>query len=380
MRFRTSCPLLPALLASIALGCGDDARQITAPEAAPVLATAASALVFDVVSTGSFTTCGLTVDQRAWCWGLYTGDGTDSSRDHPVAVLPTLRFRHISAGYGAVCAVTTDFVAYCWGANDFGVLGIKSTTRIHRAPVKVAGGIRFKAVETDLYHTCGLSYPDSKAYCWGSNSQGQLGDGTQTDRSTPVPVARGLAFRQLAAGWQHTCAVTADDFLFCWGLNHSGQVGDSSTAFRRIKPTQVSRGIHWHQVAAGARHTCAVTTGDIAYCWGEGIVGQLGNGKQYLSFWPRKVAGGIAFTRVTAGGTHSCGESRSDLAYCWGDHTEGLGTLVPVAVAGGHHFAQVDAGLTNTCAKDKAGTAWCWGTGAFAQPPGEEPRAVPPPE
>jgi hypothetical protein len=372
MHFGTPFRLLvPVLLPAIAFGCGDDSPQLTAPASAPALATASAALVLDQLSAGSYTTCGLTLDHRAWCWGVYTGDGTDTVRYRPVAVATTLRFRHISSGNGAVCAVTTDFVAYCWGVNDFGVLGISSTTRVHRKPVKVAGGLRFRTVETNLYHTCGLSYPDSKAYCWGSNSQGELGDGTRTDRLTPVPVTRGLTFRQLAAGGRHTCGVTSDDFLFCWGLNNSGQVGDSSTSFRRIKPALVSRGVHWHQVDAGARHTCAVTTADAAYCWGDGRDGQLGNGKQYLSFWPRKVAGGIAFTRVTAGGTHSCGESRSDLAYCWGGGS-GLGSpgfrlLLPAAVAGGHQFAQVNAGTSHTCAKDEAGAAWCWGVGDLGQ-------------
>jgi alpha-tubulin suppressor-like RCC1 family protein len=128
-----------------------------------------------------------------------------------------------------------------------------------------------------------------------------------------------------------------------------------------------------HQVDAGRSHTCAVTTANKAYCWGDGRGGQLGNGKQYLSYWPRAVAGGLSFTRVTAGGAHSCGESTSKLAYCWGYNesyavgSPGFFILTPAAVDGGHTFAQVSAGGSHTCAKTGAAVAYCWGDNTYGQ-------------
>lgn len=366
--------LLPILVAAAALSCGEDVQQATAPEPPAALdAAATTALVFYQVSAGSVQTCGVTTEQRAYCWGILTGDGTNNGRLTPVAVAPTLRFRQISSGLYTSCGVTTDFVAYCWGGNNHGVLG-DGTTTSRAAPVAVAGGHRFRQVESAGSHTCGVSYPDNLAYCWGENFDGQLGDGTRTDRLRPVAVARGLTFRQVTAGSRHSCGVTTADFLFCWGANNFGQLGDSSTVARRIKPSLVSPARRFHQVDAGGSHTCAVTTSDVAYCWGNGVDGQIGNGKTYLSFWPRKVAGGLAFTRVTAGGSHSCGETRSNLAYCWGYNGQfqvgspaGFRVLTPAAVQGGYTFAQVSAGASHTCAKTAAGVAYCWGYNVYGQ-------------
>jgi alpha-tubulin suppressor-like RCC1 family protein len=177
----------------------------------------------------------------------------------------------------------------------------------------------------------------------------------------------------VTAGVKHSCGVTTADFLFCWGLNSKGQIGDSLTLYRRFKPSLVSPARRFHQVDAGAYHTCAVTSGNVAFCWGDGRSGQIGNGKQYLSYWPRAVAGGLAFTRVTAGWSHSCGESKSKVAYCWGSNYNGqLGSagnlaLTPAAVEGGFTFAQVTAGGQHTCGKTGTGVAYCWGDNTYGQ-------------
>jgi alpha-tubulin suppressor-like RCC1 family protein len=392
MRSNASFRALLTLLLASALSCSDDRSPATAPESpqAPAIA-AATALAFAQLSGGLYHTCGVTLDQRAYCWGLNSGnlgDGTTVERLTPTAVATTLPFRQISAGVFTTCGVTTDFVAYCWGANDHGVLGNGTTAR-QLAPVKVAGGHRFLAVETNGFHTCGVSYPDNLAYCWGENYEGQLGDGTRTDRLTPVPVARGLVYRQLTAGEKHTCGVTTDGFLFCWGSNRYGQLGDSSTAVRRIKPSRVSRTRRWYQVDAGGNTSCALTAYQAAFCWGDGREGQLGNGQRYLSFWPRKVAtGALTFTRVTVGWRHTCAEAKSKLAYCWGSNLFG-GLGVPggsqtfrAAVTGGHEFVQVSAGGYHTCGETEAGAAWCWGYNAYGQlgdgtiESGFEPRLV----
>ena len=107
----------------------------------------------------------------------------------------TLPFRQVSAG---TCGVTPDHRAYCWGDNFLGQLG-DGTTTDRLTPVAVAGGLRFREVSTGFVHTCGVT-PDDRAYCWGLNASGQLGDGTTTNRLTPVAVAGGLRFRQVTAG------------------------------------------------------------------------------------------------------------------------------------------------------------------------------------
>ena len=368
--------LLGSILLVAALGCQPDAGSPTGPESAPALALSATgALSFEQVAAGGVHTCGVATDGRGYCWGGNNsgaiGDGTTTQRQTPVLIVGGLQFRQISAGSGnggTTCGVTIAYKAYCWGANNYGQIGDGTTTTRLR-PVPVAGGHRFRRVDSEFFHTCGVSYPDNKAYCWGYNAYGQLGDGTTTERRTPVAVAATVRFRLVTTGGVHTCGVTTDDRAFCWGWNRYGQIGDNTTAIRRLTPTLVVGGQRFRQVDAGNYHTCGVTTASIAFCWGNGRAGQVGNGKAYLSFSPKRVAGGLSFDRVTAGLYHSCGESTLNRAYCWGGNTSGQlgdGTtttlrLTPVAVAGGHTFAQLSAGYQHTCGRTPDGAAYCWG-------------------
>ena len=228
-------------------------------------------------------------------------------------------------------------------------------------------------------HVCGVSYPDNRVYCWGGNRDGELGVGTRSGpedciatvrqfgacSTKPVPIASTLTFRQVAVGFHHSCAVSTDDRTVLLGLNSSGQVGDSPTVFRRAKPSRVGASQHWKQVDAGDEYTCAVTTGEQAFCWGNGRLGEIGNNHTYLSYWPRLVSGNHAFRRVTAGGTHACGETPSNGAWCWGQGALGDPTkdqsLVPVVVSGGLFFSQLSAGRGNTCGRTPAGVGYCWG-------------------
>jgi len=375
---RLALVLAPALVVA-ALGCREDTESPSAPEPEPTLdITPASALAFRQVSAGGGHTCAVTTDDRAYCWGNNwageLGDATTYNRLTPVAVLGGLRFRSVSAGQNHTCGVTTDDRAYCWGYNLYGHLG-DGTTTWRETPVAVAGGLRFRRVDAGSDHTCGVT-TDDRAYCWGYNPYGQLGDGTTTLRLRPVAVAGRLTFKQVSTGLEHTCAVTPTYRAYCWGRNQYGQIGDSTEAVRRVRPSRVAGGRQFRLVDAGGSHTCGVTTGDRAFCWGNGRLGEIGNGKTYLSFWPRAVAGGLSLERVTAGAFHTCGETTLSRAYCWGamgynsgqlgDGTT-TGRLTPVAVAGGLYFSQVSAGTTHTCAKTSAGVAYCWGWNFFGQ-------------
>jgi alpha-tubulin suppressor-like RCC1 family protein len=366
-----------------ALGCREDTESPSGPEPAPAFATAATTgLAFAQVSAGIVHTCGITTDQRLYCWGWnfngQVGDGTTTSRPRPVAIGGALRFRQVSANLGAggghTCGITTDDRLYCWGWNEFGQVG-DGTTVQRLTPVLVAGGLKFRSVAGGSAHTCGISSSDNRAYCWGRNANGQLGDGTTSQRLVPIAVAGTMRFRQVSTGVDHTCGVTIEDRAFCWGRNQYGQIGDSSTASQRLKPTPVATTRRFRQLDAGRFHACAVSAGNNrAFCWGRGLEGQLGNGKTYLSFWPRAVAGGLSFDRVSAGAEYTCGETTGNRAYCWGWNVSGMlgdGTtttrLTPVPVRGGLSFSQVSAGGDHTCGKTPASVAYCWGGNSFGQ-------------
>lgn len=371
---------LAAPLVMAALGCGEDAQLPTSPEImAPLTTSAAAALAFQHVSAGGLQTCGLTTQNQAYCWGYNVtgalGDGTTTTRLTPVAVVGGLSFRQVDAGVFHTCAVATDNRAYCWGLNRFGGLG-DGTTEVRLQPVPVAGGHLFRQVDVGRSHTCGRTI-ENRVYCWGNNGRGQLGNGTDTGPETcdfspchtrPVAVAGGLRFRLVSAGGNHTCGVATNSRSYCWGDNPYGQIGDRSRVARRLKPSLVAGEHEFRQLEAGDLHTCAVTTGDQAFCWGNGQAGQIGDGTNNLRFVPKKVAGGHSFTRVTTEGQFTCGETAQNRAYCWGANAWGQlgdGTrthrLTPVPVAGGLLFSQLSAGSEHTCGKTSAGAAYCWG-------------------
>ena len=147
----------------------------------------------------------------------------------------------------------------------------------------------FTQITVGSQHSCGLM-GDGKAYCWGYNADGQLGDGTITTRLKPVPVAGGLRFAQISAGSDHTCGITTENRAYCWGAN-GGNLGDGSTT-GRSSPVAVAGTRRFRQIRSGANHTCAVNTYDVAFCWGSNWTGQLGDGTRTDRLVPARVLGG----------------------------------------------------------------------------------------
>jgi alpha-tubulin suppressor-like RCC1 family protein len=376
--------LLGPAIAAVLPGCGDAFAPSESAGDPELAAAASAALTFRRVSGGSDYTCGVTTGDQAYCWGVNNlgqlGNGTtDDNAATPVAVAGGLRFRQVEAGGGHACGVTTDNRAYCWGWNDLGQLG--DGTRLDRStPVPVAGGLRFRQVSAGQYHSCGVTTADL-AYCWGYNRQGQAGDGSSVIRhKRPVLVNSGRRFRLVSAGALHSCGVTTDDRGFCWGLGSSGQLGGNSTLIRRT-PRAVVGGLSFREVVAGelGSYSCGVTTANRAYCWGDNLDGQLGDGTTTTRLKPTAVAGGIQFAQVRPGSNHTCGASTGNVAYCWGFNYYGalgdggpLGNAAnthrsPFAVAGGLSFTAVTTGRVHSCGVTTSGAAYCWGGDSAGQ-------------
>ena len=207
--------------------------------------------------------------------------------------------------------------------------------------------LAFRQVSAGRDHTCGVTTVD-QAYCWGDNgSGGQLGDGTTMDRLKPVRVAGGLTFRQVSAGSRHSCGVTTTNLAYCWGLNEFGQLGDGTTE-HRTTPVPVAGGRRFRQISAGAFHTCAVTTTDALFCWGTNLFGAMGAPNSHT---PVRVGGTLKFRNVSSGYSHSCGAATDNRGYCWGNNSNyqigdgtGTGRAKPTLVAGGLSFRLVQAG------------------------------------
>jgi alpha-tubulin suppressor-like RCC1 family protein len=262
-------------------------------------------------------------------------------------------------------------------------VGDGTTTERH-APAAVSGGLKFSQIETNFSHTCGLSYPNNKGYCWGENDDAQLGVGHNTGpefgnfgafSSKPAAVVGGLTFRRLTAGYHHSCGVSTGNKIYCWGLNKDGQIGDGTTLYRQKSPKLVAGGLAFNWVDAGSNYTCGVTTGSRAYCWGYGKFGQRGDGSVTERVrTPQAVFGNHPFIRVSAADVHTCAVTLSNQAWCWGQNRAGEvgdGTLTltktPHLVSGGLALDQVSTGAFHTCGKTTSAVGYCWGSNVEGQ-------------
>ena len=248
-------------------------------------------------------------------------------------------FSQFTSNSGYTCALTNEGKAYCWGQGSSGRLGNNSTTD-SRIPVAVQmpAGVSFQSIAAGNIHACALT-TEGKAYCWGWNQYGQLGNNSTANSSTPVAVQMpaGVSFQSIAAGNIHTCALTTTGQAYCWGYGGSGQLGNNSTAISRIPvAVQMPAGVSFQSITAGYAHTCALTTTGQAYCWGYGD--RLGNNSTTDSRIPVAVQmpAGVSFQSIAAGSLHTCALTTQNKAYCWGLELGGdsiTGSLTPLAVS-----------------------------------------------
>jgi alpha-tubulin suppressor-like RCC1 family protein len=311
-------------------------------------------------------------------------------------------FVFITSGRSHACGLTADGVAYCWGRDTSGQLGNGAETgQDTQSPSLVdtsaiTGNKAFVSMSAGASHTCGIT-AEGVAYCWGSDSNGQLGNGgTSLDTQIPSPVDSSTligskAFIELFAGHYQTCGITADGVAYCWGHDGWGQLGNGGTSQETQSPSPVDTSTipgnkAFVQLVGGYRHTCGLTEDGVAYCWGWDGEGQLGNGdvsQDVQSPSPvdtSTILGNKAFVQLGAGSYHSCGITVDGVAYCWGNDSCGrlgdgggvLNTQSPSlvdtsAIPSNKAFVSISTGEEHTCSLTADGLATCWGGDGHGQ-------------
>ena len=357
-------------------------------------------------SASFYHSCAIALNGRAYCWGSGNsgklGNGSTASSRVPVAVntsgvLAGKTIKQISAGENHTCAIASDNRAYCWGSNKNGQLGNGSTADSN-VPVAVnmsgaLAGKTIKQMSVEFSTSCVVA-SDNRAYCWGSNKNGQLGNGSTADSRVPVAVNTsgvlvGKTIKEVTTGGFHTCALDTSSKMYCWGLNSSGRLGGGLTSILSNVPVAVNMsgalaGKTIKQMSTGYSSTCAIASDNRAYCWGSGNNGQLGNGSTADSRVPvavntSGVLVGKTIKQILAGGDHGCVVASDDKMYCWGLNNNGelgnnssVNSSVPVAVnadgvLAGKTIRQMSAGFSSTCAVDSGYGIYCWGYNSNGQ-------------
>jgi alpha-tubulin suppressor-like RCC1 family protein len=333
------------------------------------------------VTAGEHCSLAVKSDGTLWAWGYNAhgqlGDGTTTNRFAPVPVSDFAGVTAVAAGSLHSLAVRSDGSVWAWGYNEYGQLGDGRSGRHGDQSIAapVLDPAEVVAVANSGSHTLALK-SDGTVWAWGYNKYGQLGDGTTTNRQTPIAVPGLTGVAAVSAGGMHSLVLKSDGTVWAWGQNQDGQVGDGTTV-QRNTPVQVSGLTDVVQVEAGGAHNLALKSDGTAWAWGNNSGGPLGDGTMIQRSIPVQVSNLTEVVTVAAGGSHSLAVKADGTAWAWGSNYNGQlgdGTAgpesyrkIPVQVPGLTDVVAVDGGTWHSLAVTADGTAWAWGDNYYGK-------------
>ncbi len=310
----------------------------TTQQASPQLLGSLPQGEWRTVGGGVDHTCGVRLDGSLWCWGGNTfgqlGDGTTAPQDEPTRIGTASDWASVAGGSQHTCGIRATGATgtlWCWGDNTFGQLG-DGTNTDRTTPRQVGTATDWLGVSLGTTHTCGIREVQQvgtggRLYCWGDNWAGQLGDGTTTNRNTPTLTTENhTTWVQVSLGDVHSCGLSGT-YLYCWGLNAQGQLGLGSSTPVFMNPTFVD--FDFDELSVGGYHTCAVTrqtvrtTGGQLWCAGLNSSGQIGDGTTTQRNALTRIGALTDWAHLLLGGQHSCATRDNGTLSCWGDNASG---------------------------------------------------------
>jgi alpha-tubulin suppressor-like RCC1 family protein len=310
-----------------------------------------------------------------WTWGKndvgQLGIGTTTNRCSPGTTIGGgTTWRQVSMGYNHTLAIKIDGTLWSWGCNGNGQLGTGTKTS-RSSPGTTAGGGTTWCQICASYSISSSIKTDGTLWTWGRNNNGQLGDGTTTDRSSPgTTTGGGTTWCQTSTGYKNTFGIKNDGTLWTWGQNNAGALGDGTTTNRCSPGTIAGGGVNWCHSGAGMYDGIAVKTDGTLWTWGYNTCGQLGDGTTTNRCSPGTTAGGgTTWCQATIWRREASAIKTDGTLWTWGRNNSGQlgdGTTTNrcspgTTAGGGTTWCQIGSISYMLSAIKTDGTLWTWG-------------------
>ncbi|MEP7124526.1 MAG: hypothetical protein ABJE95_26595 [Byssovorax sp.] len=359
-----------ATIAALALGCADAGVVLTPPGSTAI----PGSVRVDELAAGPYHTCGIDGGHLV-CWGSNDhgelGVGDTVNRTSPASVAGA-DWKEVVVGETHTCARRTAGSLWCWGDDAEGQLGIGPSAAVS-VPSFVSLSAPAQQLASTYAHTCAVD-DEHALFCWGANEEGQLAQGDPfpgpgVSRASPVQVGVDHDWLLADAGQGHTCGLRAPGDLWCWGRNSDGELGLGAGAVGQTRaPQRVGNGSDWRDVRVGQQTSCGLRGKGTLWCWGRNGFGEGGLGDTAQREVPTQVGTFDDWTAITTDTFHTCGVRSDGSLHCWGRNVEGelgLGDadprLVPTRVGTESDWISVAAGRFHTCAQKRDRSVLCTG-------------------
>ena len=279
-------------------------------------------------------------------------------------------YKRMTAGYNHTLEIR-DGTLWVWGSNTSGQLGDGSTVN-KSSPVKIGTDNKWVNIAAGMDYSVGLK-SDGTLWAWGYNLNGQLGDGSTVSKSSPVQIGADTKWVCITAGGSHTLGLKSDGTLWAWGNNQYGRLGDGTTV-NKSSPVQIGVDNKWVSVSAGYFHTIGMKSDGTLWAWGYNLNGQLGDGTTVDKSSPVQIGVDNKWICIKAGGNHSVGLKSDGTFWNWGNNAYGQlgdGTTVnkssPIQVGVDNKWSYIAGGVYHTLGIKTDGTLWAWGYNSAGQ-------------
>jgi len=280
-------------------------------------------------------------------------------------------FKAICAGYFHTIAIKTDGSLWAWGQNTFGQLG-DGTTTDRNSPVQIGTATNWASISAGYYHTIATK-TDGTMWAWGYNYEGELGDGTNADKNSPIQIGTATNWASISAGQNHTIAIKTNGSLWAWGSNQLGQLGDGTNIYKN-SPVQIGTATNWASISAGHKFTIAIKTDGSLWAWGNNSENQLGDGTTTNKNTPVQIGTATNWASISAGYFHTIAIKTDASLWAWGYNGYGQlgdGTTTnkntPYQIGTSTNWASISAGNAHTIAIKTDRSLWAWGWNYYGQ-------------